>query len=175
MQAHVGPHRQLVRGQKPKRAFPIAVDGEGAQGGCDLRSVDPARQAHGTEMVPMQALGETPQHWLPGIGGDALDDELVPGHAKRYALAVLQEAAGPTHHRPRRGLERRVTRGVHRMLMQCNGEIDEELAELARERRPFGNWRNLAHTLAAYCSGRAQSSVVTIRDDAGCADGEGTS
>ena len=105
MEPHVGPFRQLVGWQQADWALPIAVNGKCAQGAADFGGLDPAREAHGAEMMPMQALGETPKHGLPGIGGDALNDELVPGHTQCYPLAVLQQTIGASYNGSRRRLE----------------------------------------------------------------------
>ena len=97
----------------------------------------------------MQALGEAPQDRLLRIGGDAFDDELVPGHAQRDALAAFKQPFGTAHDGSRRRLKRRMSGRIHRVLVQGDRQIDEELAELARQRGPFRTGCGVAHTLGA--------------------------
>ena len=102
---HVGPHGQLVRRHEAQRAFPFTVGGEGAQGSADFGGLHPAREAQGAEVMSMQALGEASQHRLPGIGGDAFDDQLVARHTQGDSLAFFQQPVGAADDAFRRRLE----------------------------------------------------------------------
>ena len=84
----------------------------------------------------MQAFGEPPQQRLIRIGRIAFDDQLTPGDAKGDERAIGQQRLGTPGDRLDGRLERRVPARVHRVLVQRDRELDEELAQLARERRP---------------------------------------
>ena len=45
-------------------------------------------------MMPVQPLGETPQHRLVGIGGDAVDDQLAAGDAEDQPAPLFEQPRG---------------------------------------------------------------------------------
>lgn len=65
----------------------------------------------------MQALGQAAQHGVGLVGGHALDDELAACHPNRELLAFGEQRRGPSQHaRSDRG-ERRMTAGIHGVLV----------------------------------------------------------
>src|SRR6185436_17428605 len=88
--------------------------------------------------MPMQSLGQPTQDRLVGIRRDAVDDQLSSGDAeyeRRSLVKQTSDAAGEASNR--RG-ERRVTPRIHRMLLYCNRQFDQELAQLAGQRDTLG-------------------------------------
>ena len=115
-----------------QRAVAIGLTRQRAQRDADFGRLQAAQQAHGAEMMAMQPFGEPPQHGLLRVGRHALDDQLMPRDAERDQGAVAHQALGM----PRDGLGRRSERGVplrvHRVPVQRDGQLDEEIREVAR-------------------------------------------
>ena len=88
-------------------------------------------------MMTVESFGQASKHWMIGVGGDALDNQLPPGDAERDHLASLQQVRGAASHARRGGSERRMTARIHRMLVQGNRQFDEKVAEFARQAGTF--------------------------------------
>jgi hypothetical protein len=82
-------------------------------------------------MVPVQSLGQLTQHRMFGVGGDALDDELIAGDAERQRGAVAQQARRSIDNRRCGRVERGVIARIHRVFVQRDGQFDQKIREVA--------------------------------------------
>ena len=65
----------------------------------------------------MEGVGQTTQDRLVGVGGNALDHQLVPRDAECERLAILEDAFGAPKDSCDSGLERRMPVRVDRVVM----------------------------------------------------------
>jgi len=116
---------------------PFRFDGERPEciGHFSLFHAAPERD--GAQVVTMQPTGELPQDRMLGVCRHTLDHELVAGHAQRDGRSILeQQRRAPGQARGRRR-ERRVPLGIHRVLVQGDRKLDQEIGEVARQGRAF--------------------------------------
>jgi hypothetical protein len=59
------------------------IDGERGEHRPELFAGYAADEFHGADVMVVETLGELLEHWIVGIGRDALDDQLPPRHADR--------------------------------------------------------------------------------------------
>ena len=76
--------------------------------------------------------------WLGRVGADTFDDQLAPRHAQRDRPAVQKEALGAPDDPVDGWLERGMAGRVHRVLVESNRQVDQELAQVARQRQAVG-------------------------------------
>ena len=142
VQLDVGPGAQPL-GVAEAQRLPgaLRVHGQGLEHVSHFRRLDTLAEGHGTQVVPMQPLGELAQHRMLRVGGDPLDDKLPAGDAQRQGRAVLeQQRRSPGHARSRRR-QRRVALGIHGVLVEGDGQLDQEIGEVARQGRAPGTIR----------------------------------
>ncbi len=83
----------------------------------------------------MQPVGEILEDGVPGIGRDALDDQLIARDAQRQLAPLREQRFEPARDALGRRDERRVAAGIHRVLVEGDRELAEEVGQIARQRR----------------------------------------
>ena len=79
----------------------------------------------------MEPSRELREDRMLGVGGDTLDHQLMVGDAEGQRGAIAKQVARAASHRGGGGRERGMALGVHGVLVQGNGQLDEEFTELA--------------------------------------------
>ena len=166
MEADVVTARQLSTSQR-QRAVAIGLAGQRPQGNAHFLRLQAAQHADGAEMMAVQPLGEPAQHRVLGVGRDAFDDQLLPRHAERDQIAVAEQALDVPGDASGRGPEGRMPLRVHRVLVQRDGQLDEELGEVARRGGPRPRRDGVGHRPPIRSSSlplvrRASSSVWAL-------------
>ena len=98
-----------------------------------LIALQPAAERDGAQMMPVQPCREVLEHRVSRIGRDALDDELLSRHSNRERALLAQQRLDPADDALRGRLEGGVPARIHRVLVERDGELDEEVGEVARE------------------------------------------
>ena len=83
-------------------------------------------------------LGWLEEQRVRGVGRDALDDELLAGDAYREHGARDEQRAETARHRLDGRIEEGVAGRIDRVLVERDRELDEEVRQLARQRRGAG-------------------------------------
>ena len=83
--------------------------------------------------MAVEASGELGEDRVFGVGGDPLDDQLVPGDAEGQGPPLAEELDQAPQNPSRSGLKGGVTLGVHRVLVEGDRQLDQEFPELPRE------------------------------------------
>ncbi len=123
---------QLIR--SPVLPRTIRLDRERVQNRGDLVRLQTAQQADGAKVVSVKALGQTTQHGLLRVGGHPLDDQLMTRDPEGEDFVAPHQAQGLARHRLGGGPERWMAEGIHRVLVQGDGKLDEEVVDLAGQR-----------------------------------------
>ena len=129
------------------------VDGQSRQGITELLSCDAPLKLECAHMVLVEPVGQLFQHWILGVGGYPLHDQLLARHAdgERVALADEQqlEAIGDALDRHS---EQRMPGRVDRMLVESDRQLHQKIGQVARKgrdaslrrrRRRRGSWRRI--------------------------------
>jgi hypothetical protein len=87
--------------------------------------------------MPMKPLREVAEERVAGGGNDPFDDELLSSHAQREGRAVLEQANQPEDQRVDRAGEQGMAGWIDRVLVQRDRQLDEEVGQIARQRRAF--------------------------------------
>ena len=145
-----------------ERTVAVGFSRERPEGVADLGGLDAAHHADGAEVMAMQAFGQPPQDGLIGVGRHALDDQLPAGDAEGDRGAIQQEPLGVPHHRRHGRLERRMAARVHRVPMERDRELHEELAQIPRQDGSFLLRRGGLHTQGFGCSVPRQESQARL-------------
>ncbi len=142
VQAHVIPGAQVFgRAETERLTAPIGVDGENPQHIRYLGDAQPAVERDGAQVMAVQAAGELGEQRVFRICGDPFDHELVARDAQRERGAFFEQVLGPSGDAERRRLQRGVPLGIHRVLMEGDGKIDQEVGEFPGECGPLGRMR----------------------------------
>ena len=131
-----------------QRPFTIGLSGQCTERLAKLVRIHAAHDADRADVMLVQGVRETTQDGLIGIRRHAVDDQLPARHAKRDLWTTFKEVFRSTDHRFNGGNERWVSRRVHRLAMQGDRELDEELVQVTRQRCPLGSGGSL-HRLPA--------------------------
>lgn len=131
-----------MAGQKPDRvAVPFRVSRQHRQEPLDIPGLRSLEEGHGPQLVLVQSLGQVAHDRVPGVGHDALDDQLPVCHPDRERASALQHLAESPDDILYDGTQRRVTRRVHGVTMHPDREFQKELAQLTREGGACLRWR----------------------------------
>ena len=133
MQADVIAAGQVTARER-QRTVAIGLGGERVQRDAHFGRLEALEQADRTEMMAVEDFGKTTQHRVLGVGRDAFDDQLMPRDAKGNQGAIAQQALHLPRHPLGRGPERGVAQGIHRVLVQRDRQLDQQLGELTRRR-----------------------------------------
>jgi len=138
MEPHVIPGTQLFRRAEPEGfSGAIGLHGQRLQHVGDLSHAQAAMERHGAQMVAMQSPGELGQQRVLRVRGNAFNDELLPRDPQRERGAIFEQTLRAPRHPPRRRSERGVSLRIHRVLVERDGQLDEEVGQLSREGRLF--------------------------------------
>ena len=95
MQTQMWPIGQLSRTREAEWALlGVVFLGQRVQRGRDLIGLDARQDADRTEMMAMEVLCQTTKDRLIGIGGDAVDDQLIARHAERDCGPTFEQPLG---------------------------------------------------------------------------------
>jgi hypothetical protein len=133
MEGEMRPLEQPSIAFETERAAPICFTGKRAQRVVELRRLHTAIDADGSNVMAVKPFGQPAQHWLTGVGRDAVDDQLTAGHTKSDYRAVLKQPASPAYDRVDNGAKRGMSARIHRVSMKRNGQLDEKLTQLTRQ------------------------------------------
>ena len=121
MQTQMWPVGQLSRRRKAEwHLLGVVFLGQGVQRGRDLIGLDARQDADRTEMMAMEILCQTTEDGLIGIGGDAVDDQLIARHAERDRRPVFQQPLGACRQPFGGRSERGVSGRIHGVLVKRN-------------------------------------------------------
>jgi hypothetical protein len=81
----------------------------------------------------VESFGQPSQHGLIGVGRDAVHDQLAARNTKGNDRSVLEQPAGTIDDRINNRAERGMPARVHRIPMERDGQLDEELTQLTRQ------------------------------------------
>ncbi len=131
MQSDVIPRPELLRWSQAERiAGALRINRKCPENIGDFCSAETAMKRHRAQVMAMQATGELGEHRVLGIGRHAFDDQLLSCYSQRESRPLLEQTLCAASHPGRRGGERRVTLRVHRMLMEGDRELDQEISQL---------------------------------------------
>ncbi len=139
MQSDVIPRPELLRWSEAERiARALGIDRERPEHIGNLCGAETAMKGDRAQVMAMQATGELGEYGVFGVGGDAFDDQLLPCYAQRESRPILEQTLGAASHPRRRRGKRRVPLRIHRMLMEGDRELDQEIGQLPGQRGCHG-------------------------------------
>ncbi|PYP37189.1 MAG: hypothetical protein DMD46_06215 [Gemmatimonadetes bacterium] len=139
VQLHVRPGAHpLGRPEAQRLAAPLRVDGQGLQDVRDLAHLETTPEGDRAEVMAVEAPGELGQDGVGGVGRHPLDHQLVTRDAERHRRSVHHQLLHAARHPGRRRRQRRMAFGIHGVLVQGDGEFDQEIGEVARQGRTLG-------------------------------------
>jgi hypothetical protein len=121
MQTQMWPIGQLSGRRKAE--WPpsgVVLLGEGVQRGRDLIGFDARQNADRAEVMSMEVLCQAAEDGLIGIGGDAVDDQLIARHAERDRRPAFEQPFGACRQAFRGRSERGVAGRIHGVLVKRN-------------------------------------------------------
>jgi hypothetical protein len=133
MEYEVRPLQQPSIAFETDRSASIGFTGERAQRAVELRRLHTAIDADGSNVMAVKPFGQPAQHWLTGVGRDAIDDQLAAGDTERDHRAVLKQPASPAYDRVDNGAKRGMSARIHRVSMKRDVQLDEKLTQLTRQ------------------------------------------
>ena len=95
-----------------------------------LIRLDSLRELDRADVMLVEALGEPSQDGILGIGRDPFDDQLLPRDAERERCPRIEKNSEVVGEIVHGRTEEWVAGGVDGVLPECNGEIDEEIAQV---------------------------------------------
>jgi len=137
MQLEVRPFGLLSAAFQAEWTSAFGFAGERAKRIADFLRLDAAADADGADVMPVEPFRQSPQDGLIGVGRDAFDDQLTPGHAEGDHRPVLEQPIGTTNDVLDRRPKGRMPAWVHRVSMKRDGQLDEKVAELTRQNAAF--------------------------------------
>ena len=146
MQAQMWPIGQLSRRRQAERSLlRVLLLGQRVQRGRDLIGIDARQNADRAEMMSMQVLCETAEDRLIGISRDAVDDQLVAGHAERDRGPAVEQPLRAFSEPFRGRAERGVPGRIHGVLVERNRKLDQKFAQIASKNDPVGLGNGFGH------------------------------
>ena len=138
MKARMLPDREVF-GRTQAEWLPgvFRLDGDHGQKVLELVRVHALLKGYRAQMMAMESPREIAQKGVLGIGCNALDDEPVPGNPECQAATLLEQPFEPYCHALGSRPQRRVAAGVHGVLVECDGKLDEKIGQLAWEGDAF--------------------------------------
>ena len=110
------------------------IDGEPAEQVVHFLLGHSALESQGGDPLAVQPTGEVAQQRVPRFRGHAADDQLVARDADDQPLPAPQQRIEPMDEPGGAFLEMGMAGWVHRALVEHDGELDEEVREVASER-----------------------------------------
>jgi hypothetical protein len=133
MQREVRPLNQSPVAFETDRTASIGLAGKGAQRAVEFLRLHASVDADRTDVVAVKSFRQSSQHGLTGVGRDAVDDQLASRDTKRDQGPVLEQPDGPPYEGVDDGAKRGMSARVHRIAMERNGQVDEELTQFTRQ------------------------------------------
>jgi hypothetical protein len=127
------PGRTSLRRCEPERSDLVGFLRKGAERLAHFDDLDAAQDGDRTELMPIQPLRQPAENRLCRIRGYPFDDELTPRDAKGDLRPVGQQTGRAGYNGRSRRLQRRMAVRIHRVLVKSDRELDQKLAERARE------------------------------------------
>ena len=136
-EAHVLPDFRQALGVLADRFFcSHRIDRECGERRRQLIAGDSANELDGSDVVFVESLRQLLEDRIQGIGRNSFDDQLPAGNADGKRIAVPGEqrrhSGRDTVHRD---IQQGMARRINRVLVERDGQLDQEVRQLARQRR----------------------------------------
>ncbi len=146
LQFDVRPLRDICL--EPQWPVTVGLCGQCTERLAKFQGVDAGHDADRADVMLVQRVRETTKDGLIGIGRDTIDDQLAARNAEGDVPTIRKELFAAPEDRFNGRNEGRVSGRVHRLAMQGDRELDEELVQVTRQRSPLGSGGSL-HRLPA--------------------------